>query len=200
MLLCIIKWCDNIQHYNWFCQEHYDFYFRSVFWEKRTSHTLYSVRKQIIYRCTKKSCANYKYYGWRWIKVSDRRSWPEWFKNFISDMWDRPKWFSVDRIDCDWPYSPENCKWSDRYEQQANTRNQVWNDTWVMRRKQNSKFQAMISFKNTRVSLWLYQSKDRAIDIRKKAEIICRENTDKDYWFVMLTLNDLKREYRRKCI
>jgi len=200
MLLCVIKWCNHIQYYNGFCENHYDFYFWKVFWEYRTSHPLYSVRKHIIYRCTKKSCANYKYYGERWIKVCDRRSWPQWFRNFIVDMWNRPDWCSVDRIDCDGPYSPENCKRSNHYEQQANTRNQIWKETWVTRRKNNSKWQAIITFKWKRISLWMYKQKDKAIEIRKKAETICTKSRDKNIAFVLLTLNDLKREYKKRCI
>ena len=198
MITCVIKWCDETHYYNWFCEEHYDFYFKKVFWEYRTSHPLYSIWKHIIYRCTKKSCSNYKYYGWRWIKVCDRRSWPSWFKNFITDMWPRPEWYSVDRIDCNGDYSPKNCKWSDRYEQQANTRNQVWKDTWVVRRERSSKRQSMITFNNTRVSLWLHRSKDKAIEIRKKAETICRLYKIKDYLKVINILNDLNKEYKKE--
>lgn len=72
-------------------------------------------------RCYNKSFANYKHYGGRGIKVCDR--WLESFENFYEDMGDKPsKKHSIDRINNDGNYHPDNCRWATDYEQAINKR------------------------------------------------------------------------------
>lgn len=69
-------------------------------------------------RCSNPNTKSYKNYGGRGIKVCSRWSI---FENFYHDMGDPPDGLTLDRINNDDGYSPDNCRWAD-WVTQANNR------------------------------------------------------------------------------
>ena len=81
----------------------------------------YQAYYQMKRRCSTPSDKGFASYGGRGITVCDR--WKHSFAAFLEDMGERPsKKHSLDRIDNDGPYSPDNCRWGTLEQQHNNTR------------------------------------------------------------------------------
>lgn len=78
--------------------------------------------KNMVARCTDSRHVNYPHYGGRGIKICDRWLGKDGLKNFINDMGTRPDNMSLDRIDVDGDYTPENCRWAAQCVQNHNQR------------------------------------------------------------------------------
>jgi len=185
MRVCKLEWCNNKYKALWYCSKHYDSYRNNWdplichkrHWEKRECNPLYNTYYNIIKRCNYIQYKWYKNYWWRWITICDRWLWIDWFTNFCNDMWERPVWFSIDRIDNNWNYEPSNCKWSSKHEQNSNKRNNN-NIVWVSWNKQKQKRVSRISIKWKNINLWSFVNYQDAVNCRKNWEIIYINNEE----------------------
>jgi hypothetical protein len=89
-------------------------------------HPLYPTWSNMKQRCYNPNRPDYERYGKRGITVCD--TWINDFWAFVKDMGDRPKGYSLERIDNSKGYSPDNCRWASTQEQSENKRNNIWID------------------------------------------------------------------------
>ena len=141
---------------------------------KNTTHGLKSNRFYdtwygMLQRCTNPNHKAYKNYGGRgitvceeWVDVANFVAWAESTYPNIEDA-------TLDRINNDKGYSPENCRWVDRTTQALNRRKMKNNTSGfvgITYYKSNKKWGATIGIKNKKINLGSFKTKEEAIQAR----------------------------------
>ena len=128
-------------------------------------HPLYSTWRSMRSRCYNSNQPAYKWYGAKGIKICDRWLGDSGFENFVEDMGKRPEGHTLDRIDNDGDYSPENCRWADKHTQGANRRN---SRELVGIRYRSSKWEYRIDLDYTQYTETGFNTEEEAVLARQK--------------------------------
>lgn len=129
----------------------------------KTNHPIFNIWRGMMRRCYNKSDKAYENYGGRGISVC--KHWHS-IKNFIEDMYPSfEEGLTLDRIDVNGNYTPDNCRWADRFTQNSNTQKIRSTNTSGFRGvtfdKSRNKYQAQIVVKHNRFFLGRYDIPER---------------------------------------
>lgn len=170
--ICRIKGCnrEDIAGYG-LCSKHYRRWrrhgdpnkiFRKESTEKDTLvkryHYEYKSYCSMMTRCYNKQYPQYKDYGGRGITVCLRWMGSCGFMHFLKDLGPREKGMTLDRINVNGNYEPDNCRWATRKEQSANRRKTIrWDYNGVV--KTLSEWSALVGIPATTLYVRWHQYK-----------------------------------------
>ena len=133
------------------------------------SNKFYQTWASMVKRCTNPNVWDYKYYGARgvvvceeWLNVSNFVAWCDLTYPNIEDA-------TLDRINNDKGYSPENCTWSDKTTQVLNRRimkNNKSGYVGVIWNKRDKKWRANIRINKILKQIGSFKTKEEAIQAR----------------------------------
>lgn len=144
----------------------------------QTKHPLYSTWRSMRRRCDWQNSPRWKDYGGRGIKVCDRWSDNHGFKNFLTDMGDKPtKEHQLDRIDNDGDYTPENCRWVTPRQNMLNQRVSTRNTSGFsgVNRFTNSRGKKYWRVHIGRKTIGYFETLEEAVGARLSAEAMEKE-------------------------
>jgi hypothetical protein len=107
----------------------------------------YQTWRNMRSRCENPNVPAYKNYGGRGIAVCER--WKS-FENFLADMGERPEGMTIERINNDGNYEPDNCRWS-TYLQQGRNRRANKYLTWNGETKAVSEWAEVVGIKDSTI-------------------------------------------------
>lgn len=175
MKQCSIDSCTRLKRSRGLCQPHYVEQKASGIFIARIPHNKthglsntpeFYVWQSMQARCYRRSDRGYKNYGGRGIRVCDRWLGIDGFRNFLEDVGNRPSpEYSIDRINNDRDYEPDNCRWTTRWVQAVNRRGRQNGRSkykGVTLHKPTGKWRARVGYKNNSRSLGLYYTQEDA--------------------------------------
>ena len=183
-LVCKVEDCDKQASRKYMCQTHYkrDKAGKPLNKPINTHNVLkypilqhrkeYSIYRAMLDRCYRKTTPEYFRYGGRGVTVCD--SWRQSFDNFYEDMGDKPDKMSLDRINPNKGYTPNNCRWATASIQSFNQRGNSKSQTGAIGVYQNASggsYYARININNRVINLGSFKELSEAIKARKTAEI-----------------------------
>lgn len=189
---CIVDGCNNKIFSKKYCTAHYlrlkrygrlelitD---RSGLRKKHKSeHQSYRSMKE---RCLLKTCKCYQRYGGAGVKICERWLGVDGFKNFYEDMGERPNGTTLDRIDPYGDYSPNNCRWANKYIQRHNQKRELGRPVQgIYFRKDRERVKCWCAnFKNNNIRLTkCFKTKEEAIKQRLEWEsLYCSSDREED--------------------
>lgn len=127
-----IKYCKNCKkelknNYKIYCNQKCYFEYKSK--NQHSYNNIYRRYLDMKGRCYNKNNCNYKYYGARGIKICEEWLGKNGYKNF--EKWalenGYKKELSLDKIDNNGNYSPNNCRWTNQRIQNINKRPSIKN-------------------------------------------------------------------------
>lgn len=119
----------------------------------------------MLTRCRNPNCREYRWYGGKGVKVCKR--WEESILNFVEDMGPRPEGWTIDRIDPDGDYCPENCRWLPLSENLARKSKRIPKSGYPGVHAHGKRFRAYVLIDKKLKHIGVYDELLEAVDARQ---------------------------------